>query len=84
MKAFFTDLWAKVKSNFINATALLGTVFGSTMAHIDEIATALGDPGLNDQIHTIITDAKWFGRWMMAVSILAMVARFKKLVESPK
>jgi hypothetical protein len=84
MKNFFTDLWAKVKSDFINATALLGTVCGSIMDHIDEIATALGDPALNDQIHTFITDAKWFGRWMMVVGILAMVARFKKLVESPK
>ena len=44
MTAFFTDLWAKVKSNFINATALLGTVFGSTMAHIDEIAAAEAAP----------------------------------------
>lgn len=84
MKKFFSDLYAKIKADALNAVALVSTALGSLMAHIDELATALGDPSLNQQIHTVITDAKWFGHWMLFVGILTTVARFKSLVQSPK
>lgn len=82
--AFFTDLWAKIKADFWNAVALVTTAFGSLMAHIDELATALGDPGLTQQLSSAIGDAKAIGRWMLFVGILTTIARFKKLVQSPK
>ena len=82
---FFSDLWGKVKADAINASALAASTLGSIMAHIDDIAAQLGDPSLTAQIKsTILTDAKWFGKWMTFVGILAVIARFKKLVQSPK
>ena len=77
------DLWVRIKADAVNAFALVSTGLGSAMAHIDELATALGDPGLNQQLHTIITDVKAWGRWMMVVGIVGTIARFKKLVQSP-
>lgn len=83
MKAYFSDLWAKIKADFLNAAALVSTAFGGFMTHIDELATALGDPGLTQQLSSVVADAKWIGRWMLMVGILTTVARFKKLVQSP-
>lgn len=89
-----SDLWGKLKADVMNAVALVGTTFGTALSHIDSIiqglganidalATALGDPNLTQQMQTVIGDAKWFGRWMLAVGIVATVARFKKLLQSP-
>jgi hypothetical protein len=78
------DLWAKLKADAINAMALVSTSLGSAMAHIDDVAAALGDPNLNQQLHTVITDVKAWGRWMMVVGIIGTIARFKKLVQTPR
>jgi hypothetical protein len=84
MKAFLSDLWAKIKADAINAAALAGTTFGTIIAHIDDLAAELGDPALTQQVKsTIITDAKWFGHWMTFVGLIAIVARFKRLVQTP-
>jgi hypothetical protein len=84
LKTFFSDLWVKIKADAINALALASTTVGSIIAHIDDIATELGDPSLTQQIHsTIITDAQWFGHWMTFVGLIAIVARFKRLVQTP-
>lgn len=80
----FSGLWTKIKKDVVNAVALFGTVLSSIMSHIDSIAAALGDPNLTQQISVIVGDAKLFGRWMLFVSIVAIVARFKQLVETPK
>ena len=77
------DTWAKVRADAVNALALASTGLGSAMAHIDDVATALGDPNLNQQLHTVITDVKTWGRWVMLVGIIGTIARFKKLVQSP-
>jgi len=83
IKAYFSDLWAKVKADVANAMALLSTIFGSILTHIDAIAATLGDPNLNAQMATVFADAKWLGKWMLTVGILAAVAQFKKLVQTP-
>ena len=84
MNKFFSDLWIKVKADATNAFALGSTAVGNLMAHIDDLASGLNDPALNDKLHsTIFTDAKLFGKWMAIVGTLLLVARFKKLVQSP-
>ncbi|QPF87041.1 hypothetical protein IC762_12385 [Bradyrhizobium genosp. L] len=83
MRQFFADLWAKVKSDIANAFAIIGTGLGSVMAHIDDVASMLGDPSLSQQLSTVFTDAKWVGRWLLFVGLLTVAARFKKLVQSP-
>ena len=84
MRAFFADLWAKIRADVLNATALIGTILGSFLSHIDALAAALGDPTWEAQVRTSIGDAKWFGRYVLMVGILATIARFKKLVQSPR
>lgn len=81
--SWLNDLWAKIKADAVNAFALIGTFLGSAMSHIDELATTLGDPNLNQQLHTVITDVKTWGHWLLAVSVIGAIARFKKLVQSP-
>ena len=83
IKTFFHDLWTKIKADIANAIAIVSAIFGSILAHIDELATALGDPNLNQQISTVVGDAKTFGKWMLTVGIVTAIARFKKLVQSP-
>lgn len=83
IKAYFSDLWAKVKADVANALALIGTMFGSILSHIDAIATTLGDPNLNQQMATVFADAKWLGKWMLTVGIVGAIAQFKKLVQTP-
>lgn len=89
-----SDLWTKLKADVMNGVALVGTTFGTLLSHVDSViqgvgtnidavAAALGDPNLTQQMQTVIGDAKWFGRWMLAVGIVATIARFKKLLQSP-
>ena len=81
---WLSDLWKKIRADVTNAVALISTGLGSAMAHIDDIATTLGDPSLNQQLTTVANDAKWIGRWMLLVGVLTALARFKKLVQTPK
>lgn len=83
VKKFFADLWAKIKADIANAFALVSTMLGSVLAHIDALAATLGDPNLNQQISTVVADAKWVGRWMLTVGVVTAIAQFKKLVQSP-
>lgn len=94
IKAFFHDLYVRVKTNVLNTVALLGTTFGGLLSHadaaltwfyanVDAFATALGDPNLAQQMTVVLGDAKAIGRWMFAVGVVATIAKFKALVQSP-
>lgn len=83
IKAFFHDLYTKIKTNVLNAVALVGTMLGGVMSHIDALAATVGDPNLTQQLSTVIADAKWIGRWIFAVGVVTAVAKFKALVQSP-
>lgn len=83
IKKFFSDLWTKIKQDIANAFALITTMVGSILAHIDALATTLGDPNLTQQVSTVVADAKWVGRWLLTVGIVTAIAQFKKLVQSP-
>jgi hypothetical protein len=83
IKTYFHDLFAKIKADILNAFALIGTMLGSALSHLDALAATLGDPNLTQQFSTVFADAKWFGRWMLTVGIVTAIANFKKLVQSP-
>jgi hypothetical protein len=83
MKKFFADLWAKIRSDATNAAALIGAFFGEILSNLDGIAAAFSDPTINQQVQTLIADATWTGRWLRLVSVVVMLASFKKLVQSP-
>ena len=84
MKAYFTDLWAKIRADAMNAAALIGGMFSTLLTHIDDIAAELGDPNLTQQISTIFhADIKIMAHWAQVVSAVLIVKQFKKLVQSP-
>ena len=80
---WLSDLKAKIKADIANAVALVSSALGGVLAHIDELATTLGDPNLNQQFAAVVGDVKVVGKWMLFVGILTAVARFKKLVQTP-
>ena len=54
-------------------------IAGSTMAFIDNIGDALGDPALRDQLGTAIGDAKTTGRILLGISVITILARLRSL-----
>jgi hypothetical protein len=55
---------------------------GILASFIDDIADALGDPGIKDQISTAIGDARMTGRVLLAISVVTIVARLRTLRRS--
>lgn len=54
-------------------------IAGSTMAFIDNIGDALGDPALRDQLSTAIGDAKTTGRILLGISVITILVRLRSL-----
>lgn len=52
---------------------------GGIMQFIDNIADALGDPNLKDQISASIGDAKTAGRVLLCISFVTIVARLRSI-----
>jgi hypothetical protein len=82
IKSYFHDLFTKIKTNVLNAIALVCSIVGSVLAHIDALASTL-DPNFGQQLSTVLGDVKWAGRWMLTVGIVTAIAKFKALVQSP-
>ena len=54
-------------------------IAGSTMAFIDNIGDALGDPTLRDQLSAAIGDARTTGRILLGISVITIMARLRSL-----
>lgn len=52
---------------------------GALAAIADDLADALGDPGIKDQISAAIGDAKVTGRILLAISVVTIIARLRTL-----
>ena len=52
---------------------------GALASIIDDLADALGDPGVKDQISAAIGDVKTTGRIMLAISVVTIIARLRTL-----
>jgi hypothetical protein len=88
IKAFFVGLWNKIKAacmgSLTMAWSYIVTTAGAIFANIDNLATVLGDPNLNQQITAVVGDAKLVGKWLLTVGIITAIARLKSLVLTPK
>jgi hypothetical protein len=82
IKTFFHDLYVKIKGDVTNAIAVISTFFGTIMAHIDDIVSAL-DPNFGQTLSTALGDVKWAGRWMLTIGLATMLAKLKSLIQSP-
>jgi putative exporter of polyketide antibiotics len=52
---------------------------GALASIIDDLADALGDPGVKDQISSAIGDVTTTGRIMLVISIVTIIARLRTL-----
>jgi hypothetical protein len=52
---------------------------GATFQVVDNVADALGDPTLKQQIGDAIGDAKTVGRIMLCISIVTIMARLRSI-----
>lgn len=88
IKAFFVGIWTKIKTACLGSITMawsyVVTTVGTLFANIDSIATVLGDPNLNQQVTSVIGDAKMLGKWLLTVGIVTAVARLKSLILTPK
>lgn len=86
MRAYLSGLWTKIKTacwgSITMAWSYILSAFGTVLSNIDSLATVLGDPNLNQQVTSVIGDAKAVGKWLLAVGIITAVARLKSLVTS--
>ncbi len=55
---------------------------GALAAVVDDLADALGDPGVKDQIGAAIGDVKTTGRILLAISVVTIIARLRTLRRS--
>jgi hypothetical protein len=77
---------AKVKAFCFHSATIawsycVGTL-GALATVIDEIADALGDPGIKDQISAAIGDPRTTGRILLGISIVTIFARLRTLRRS--
>ena len=76
-------MWTRIKACCLNSlTVAWGyclAFVGATMQAIDNIADALGDPALRDQISAAIGDTRTVGRILLGVSIITIIARLRSL-----
>jgi hypothetical protein len=54
-------------------------VAGGLMSIIDNIADALGDPSLKEQISAAIGDARIAGRVLLGISVVTILVRLRSL-----
>lgn len=52
---------------------------GALASIIDDLADALGDPGVKDQIGAAIGDVKTTGRILLVISVVTIIARLRTL-----
>ncbi|MCP1764321.1 hypothetical protein [Bradyrhizobium japonicum] len=74
---------AKIKAVCLHSTTIAWSYCiaftGALASIIDDLADALGDPGVKDQISSAIGDVKTTGRIMLVISIVTIVARLRTL-----
>ncbi|MBR0814931.1 hypothetical protein JQ544_25605 [Bradyrhizobium diazoefficiens] len=52
---------------------------GALASVIDDLADALGDPSVKDQIGAAIGDVEMTGRILLAISVVTIIARMRTL-----
>ena len=61
------------------AWSYLLAVVGAVFQLLDALADAFGDPNLKDQLAAAIGDTKTFGRILLGISIITILARLRSL-----
>jgi hypothetical protein len=76
-------MWTRIKACCLNSLTIAWgyclAFAGAAMQAIDNIADALGDPALRDQMSAAIGDTRTVGRILLGVSIITIIARLRSL-----
>ena len=76
-------MFAKIKAFCLNSLTIawgyLLAVAGAVFQIIDNIADALGDQSIKDQISAAIGDAKLVGRILLGISVITIIARIRSI-----
>ncbi|QQO18076.1 hypothetical protein JJB99_13295 [Bradyrhizobium diazoefficiens] len=74
---------AKIKAACLHSMTIAWSyciaLAGALASTIDDLADALGDPGVKDQISSAIGDVKTTGRILLVISIVTIIARLRTL-----
>jgi hypothetical protein len=76
-------MFAKIRALCLNSLTIgwsyCVALFGIAMSVVDQVADALGDPTLKDQIGAAVGDARTTGRILLVISAVTIVARLRTL-----
>jgi hypothetical protein len=76
-------MWGNIKASCLHSLTIawgyLLALLGGAMSLIDNIADAIGDPNLKDQISAAVGDARTTGRILLGISIVTIMARLRTL-----
>jgi hypothetical protein len=74
-------MFGKIRALCLNSLTIAWSycmaVVGSTLSVVDQIADALGDPYLRDQIGVAVGDARTTGRILLLISVVTIIARLR-------
>lgn len=77
---FWQTVWAYCGKSITVAWGYLLGGLGSALALIDPLASAVGDPGLKDQITTALqSNPKILGYVTIAISVITIAARLRSI-----
>ena len=76
-------MWGNIKASCLHSLTIawgyLLALLGGAMSLIDNIADAIGDPNLKDQISAAVGDTRTTGRILLGISIVTIMARLRTL-----
>jgi hypothetical protein len=76
-------MFAKIKAACLHSMTIAWSyciaLAGALASIIDDLADAMGDPSVKDQISEAIGDVKTTGRIMLVISIVTIIARLRTL-----
>lgn len=74
---------AKIKAACLHSMTIAWSyciaLAGALASIIDDLADALGDPGIKDQISSALGDGKTAGRILLVISVVTIIARLRTL-----
>lgn len=76
-------MFSKIKAACLHSVTIAWSycmaLAGALASIIDDLADALGDPAVKDQINSAIGDVTTTGRVMLVISVVTIIARLRTL-----
>jgi hypothetical protein len=80
-------MWDRVKAACLHSMTIAWSytiaLVGLVMQGMDSILDILNDQAFKDNLHAMIGDAQTFGRIMLGISVINIIARLRTLRKPP-